>query len=75
MREGVIHFVEAIVYDRRSWQAAEARLVMDVYVAADLSDELGEPVTLPEMIRANRTSKGRIQTGAFDGLSTGPRDE
>ena len=25
----------------------EARLVMDVYVAADRSDELGEPVTLP----------------------------
>jgi len=26
---------------------SEARLVMDVYVAADISDELGEPVTLP----------------------------
>ena len=48
MQEETIHFVEAIVYDRPVMvKPAEARLVMDVYVAADMSDELGEPVSLP----------------------------
>ena len=43
-----IHFIEAVVYDRPVMvKPAEARLVMDVYTAADLSDDLGEPVTLP----------------------------
>ena len=40
---------------------------MDVYVAADMSDELGEPVTLPETILV---SPHRIQAGDF---RPGPR--
>ena len=48
MADETIHFVEAVVYGRPVMvKPDEARLVMDVYTAADLSDELGEPVTLP----------------------------
>ncbi len=48
MAAETIHFIEAVVYDRPVMvKPEEARLVMDVYTAADLSDELGEPVTLP----------------------------
>ena len=48
MQEETKHFLEAVVYDRPVMvKPHEARLVMDVYVAADRSDELGEPVTLP----------------------------
>ncbi|MEE2746282.1 MAG: Gfo/Idh/MocA family oxidoreductase [Pseudomonadota bacterium] len=48
MQEETKHFVEAVVFDRPVMvKPEEARLVMDVYVAADLSDELGEPVSLP----------------------------
>ncbi len=42
------HFIEAISYDRPVMvKPDEARLVMDVYVAADMSAESGEPVTIP----------------------------
>ena len=42
------HFIDAVVHDRPVMvKPAEARLVMDVYVAADLSAERGEPVLLP----------------------------
>lgn len=42
------HFIEAIAYDRPVMvKPGEARLVMDVYTAADLSAERGEPVLLP----------------------------
>jgi predicted dehydrogenase len=48
MADETIHFVEAVVYERPVMvKPDEARMVMDVYTAADLSDELGEPVTLP----------------------------
>ncbi len=48
MADETIHFVEAVALDRPVMvKPDEARLVMDVYTAADLSDELGEPVTLP----------------------------
>ncbi|MBO6782828.1 MAG: Gfo/Idh/MocA family oxidoreductase [Alphaproteobacteria bacterium] len=41
-------FIEAVALDRPVLVTpGEARLVMDVYVAADLSVERGEPVTLP----------------------------
>lgn len=56
MQEETIHFVEAVVYDRPVMvKPSEARLVMDVYIAADMSDELGEPVTLPR----NDTRQGK----------------
>jgi len=42
------HFLEAVAYDRPAMVTRdEAILVMDVYNAADLSAERGEPVTLP----------------------------
>lgn len=41
-------FIEAVALDREVLvKPGEARLVMDVYVAADLSAERGEPVMLP----------------------------
>lgn len=43
-----LHFVDAIARDRPVLVLPrEARSVMDVYIAADLSAERGEPVTLP----------------------------
>jgi scyllo-inositol 2-dehydrogenase (NAD+) len=48
MAEETHHFIEACAYDRPVMvKPGEARLVMDVYVAADLSAERGEPVMLP----------------------------
>ena len=48
MAEETHHFIEACAYDRPVMvKPSEARLVMDVYVAADLSAERGEPVLLP----------------------------
>jgi len=43
-----LHFVDAIARDRPLLvKPREARAVMDVYLAADISAERGEPVTLP----------------------------
>lgn len=43
-----IHFLEAVARDRPVMVTPEsARTVMEVYMAADLSTETGEPVTLP----------------------------
>ena len=43
-----IHFLEAVVYDREVMVKPEhARMVMEVYMAADLSAQRNEPVTLP----------------------------
>ncbi|HET7672106.1 MAG TPA: Gfo/Idh/MocA family oxidoreductase [Burkholderiales bacterium] len=42
------HFLEAVVYDRPVMVTPEhARMVMEVYIAADLSAERNEPVSLP----------------------------
>jgi scyllo-inositol 2-dehydrogenase (NAD+) len=42
------HFLEAVVYDREVMVKPEhARMVMEVYIAADLSAERNEPVALP----------------------------
>jgi len=42
------HFLEAVVHDRPVMVTPEhARMVMEVYVAADLSAERNEIVTLP----------------------------
>jgi predicted dehydrogenase len=42
------HFLEAVAFDRPVMVTPEsARTVMEVYLAADISTETGEPVTLP----------------------------
>ena len=48
MAPETIHFLEAVAYDREVMVKPEhARMVMEVYMAADLSAERNEPVTLP----------------------------
>jgi scyllo-inositol 2-dehydrogenase (NAD+) len=48
MAPETIHFLEAVAYDREVMvQPEHARMVMEVYIAADLSAERNEPVTLP----------------------------
>jgi predicted dehydrogenase len=48
MERETTHFLEAVAYDRPVLVTPEqARQVMEVYVAADISAERGEPVSLP----------------------------
>ena len=48
MHNETIHFLEAVAYDRPVMATPEqARQVMEVYMAADLSAETNQPVTLP----------------------------
>lgn len=48
MAPETIHFLEAAVFDRPVMASPEsARTVMEVYLAADISTETGEPVSLP----------------------------
>jgi predicted dehydrogenase len=48
MASETVHFVEAVALDRPVLVTPEqARRVMELYIAADLSAELNEPVTLP----------------------------
>lgn len=48
MAPETVHFLEAVVYDRPVMVTPEhARMVMEVYIAADLSAERNEPVSLP----------------------------
>jgi predicted dehydrogenase len=55
MAAETLHFLEACVYDRPVLVTPEhARMVMEVYIAADLSAERNLPVDLPL-----RTSKGK----------------
>jgi 3-polyprenyl-4-hydroxybenzoate decarboxylase len=43
-----LHFLEAVAYDRPVLVTAEhARMVMEVYIAADLSAEQNLPIDLP----------------------------
>lgn len=50
MAPETVHFLEAVVYDRPVMVTPEhARMVMEVYIAADLSAERNEPVALPLM--------------------------
>ena len=43
-----LHFLEAVVFDRQPIVTAEhARMVMEVYIGADLSAERNLPVDLP----------------------------
>jgi predicted dehydrogenase len=48
MAPETVHFLEAVAYDREVMVKPEhARMVMEVYMAADLSAERNEPVKLP----------------------------
>ena len=48
MASETVHFIEAVALDRPVLVTPEqARRVMELYIAADLSAELNEPVTLP----------------------------
>jgi predicted dehydrogenase len=48
MAPETIHFLEAVVFDRPVMVTPEhARMVMEVYIAADISAEKNEPVSLP----------------------------
>jgi predicted dehydrogenase len=48
MKAETVHFLEAVACDRPVLVTAEqARAVMEVYIAADLSAERNEPVNLP----------------------------
>lgn len=48
MAAETVHFLEAVAYDRPVMVTPEhARMVMEVYIAADLSAESNAPVTLP----------------------------
>ncbi len=48
MHSETLHFIEAVAFDRPVLVTAEqARTVMEVYTAADLSAERNEPVALP----------------------------
>ena len=43
-----LHFLEAVAFDRPVLVTPEhARMVMEVYIAADISAETNEPVDLP----------------------------
>jgi myo-inositol 2-dehydrogenase/D-chiro-inositol 1-dehydrogenase len=43
-----LHFLESVLLDRDPLVSAEhARMVMESYLAADISAEIGEPVDLP----------------------------
>ena len=49
MANETVHFIEAVALDRPVLVTpAQARQVMDVYMAADLSAERNEPITLPQ---------------------------
>jgi scyllo-inositol 2-dehydrogenase (NAD+) len=48
MAHETLHFLEAVAFDRPVMVTpAQARQAMEVYLAADLSAERNEPVTLP----------------------------
>jgi len=48
MAAETVHFLEAVAYDRPVMVTPEhARMVMEVYIAADLSAERNLPVDLP----------------------------
>jgi scyllo-inositol 2-dehydrogenase (NAD+) len=53
MAAETVHFLEACVYDRPVLVTAEhARMVMEVYIAADLSAERNAPVELKRQARS-----------------------
>jgi len=59
MHNETVHFLEAIALDRPVMATAEqARAVMELYIAADMSAESNEPVSLP--LRAHRSSAAAV---------------
>ena len=55
MAAETLHFLEAVVYDRPVMVTPEhARMVMEVYIAADLSAERNQPVALPLALAATK---------------------
>ena len=59
MAPETVHFLEAVVYDRPVVVTPEhARMVMEVYMAADASAESGMPVTLPLAPAGDRKAAG-----------------
>ncbi|MBF0276989.1 MAG: Gfo/Idh/MocA family oxidoreductase [SAR324 cluster bacterium] len=60
MANETIHFIEAVAHDRPVMVTPEqARLAMEVYIAADISAESNEPVSLPlPQNRANLAAVG-----------------
>jgi predicted dehydrogenase len=57
MHNETVHFLEAIALDRPVMATAEqARAVMELYMAADLSADRNEPVSLPLQSRGSSTA-------------------
>jgi predicted dehydrogenase len=57
MAAETVHFLEAVALDRPVMVTPEhARMVMEVYMAADLSAESGAPVDLPLPAAARRAA-------------------
>ena len=64
MAAETLHFLEAVVYDRPVMVTPEhARMVMEVYIAADLSAERNEPVSLP-LSSAKAAAPGQTRAAA-----------
>jgi predicted dehydrogenase len=60
MAPETVHFLEAVVHDRPVMVTPEhARMVMEVYIAADLSAERNQPVELPL-----KAAKGQFEKAA-----------
>ena len=59
MAPETVHFLEAVVFDRPVLVTPEhARMVMEVYLAADMSAESGDPVRLPLAASQLRVAAG-----------------
>ncbi|HXM83328.1 MAG TPA: hypothetical protein VN929_15570, partial [Burkholderiales bacterium] len=58
-----LHFLEAVAYDRPVLVTPEhARMVMEVYIAADLSAESNEAVSLPLKWQKRTQSASALQS-------------
>src|SRR4029077_6382246 len=63
MAAETVHFLEAVVMDRPVLVTPEhARMVMEVYQAADLSAETNQPVNLP--LQSSKSSGKSIEKAA-----------
>jgi hypothetical protein len=60
MATKTVHFIQAVALDRPVLvEPEQARQVMEVYIAADLSAETNEPVTLP--LANKRSARSRLE--------------
>jgi scyllo-inositol 2-dehydrogenase (NAD+) len=63
MAAETVHFLEAVALDRPVLVTAEhARMVMEVYIAADLSAERNEAVSLPLQWQKRTQSASALQS-------------